>query len=117
MKTFLTAFLFAVIATCSYAAGIDGTWKTTMKSADGDMEMTFVFKMEGEKLTGTIKTGNGDMAISNAKVNGKEFSFTVEFGDSPIKHSGVLKDDDTITLKVVGSPMGDMEMKLTRKKE
>jgi len=114
MKKILPVIMFLLMASSCFAAGIDGTWKTKMQGQDGDMELTFVFKMVGEKLTGTIKSPNGDMEISNTKVNGKEFSFEVSFNDMTIKHKCILKEDDTISLKVEGSPMGDSEMILKR---
>jgi hypothetical protein len=117
MKTILTVFLFMFIAISGIAAGIEGTWIAKMDSPDGNsMELTFVFKMEGEKLTGAIQTPNGDMPISNTKIEGKEFSFEISFNDMIMKHKCVLKDDDTITMKTVDSPMGDSEMILKRKK-
>ena len=114
MKKILPVILFLLIASSCFAAGIEGTWKAKMQGGDGDMELTFVFKMVGEKLTGTIKSPNGDMEITNTKVDGKEFSFDVSFNDTTIKHKCKLNDDDTISLKVEGSPMGDMEMTLKR---
>ena len=118
MKKILSVLMFVLIASYGFAAGIDGTWIANMKSPDGnEMAMTFVFKMDGDKLTGAIKTPNGDMPISNTKVEGKVFSFDVSFNDMNIKHSCTLKDDDTISLKIVGSPMGgDSEMILKREK-
>jgi hypothetical protein len=118
MKTILTVFLFLFIASSGIAAGIEGSWTTEMKGPDGGegMTLTFVFKMEGDKLTGAVQTPNGDTPISNTKVDGKSFSFEVSFNDMSIKHECILKDDDTISMKVVGSPMGDSEMILKRKK-
>jgi len=94
MKKILSVFVFVLIASYGFAAGIDGTWIANMKSPDGN-----------------------EMPISNTKVEGKVFSFDVSFNDMNIKHSCTLKDDDTISLKIVGSPMGgDSEMILKREK-
>ena len=114
MKKILPVILFLLMASSCFATGIEGTWKTKMQGQGGDMELTFVFKMVGEKLTGTIKSPNGDIEITNAKIEGKEFSFDVSFNDMTIKHKCTLKDDDTISMKVEGSPMGDSEMILKR---
>lgn len=118
MKTILSVCLFLFIATSAIAAGIEGSWTAEMKGPDGGegMTITFAFKMEGDKLTGAVQTPNGDMPISNTKIDGKSFSFDVSFNDMSIKHECILKDDDTISMKVVGSPMGDSEMILKRKK-
>jgi hypothetical protein len=114
MKKIMPVILFFLMTSFCLATGIEGTWKAKMQGQEGDMELTFIFKMVGEKLTGTLKTPNGDMEITNTKVNGKEFSFDVSLNEMTIKHKCILKEDDTISLKVEGSPMGDMEMILKR---
>jgi hypothetical protein len=115
MKKILPVILFLLMTSSSFATGIEGTWKSKMQGGDGEMELTFVFKMVGEKLTGTMKSPNGDIEITNTKINnGKEFSFEISFNDMAIKHNCTLKDDDTISMKVEGSPMGDSEMILKR---
>jgi len=114
MKKILPVILFLLMASSGFAKDIDGTWKAKMHGPDGDMELTFVFKMVDGKLTGAVKSPNGDLEITNTKVNGKEFSFDVSFNDTTIKHDCILKEDDTIIMKVKGSPMGDSEMILKR---
>jgi hypothetical protein len=117
MKTILSVCLFLLISTAGFAAGVEGNWVANMKGPDGsEMVMTFVFKMDAGKLTGLVKSPNGDMPISNTKIDGKVFSFDVSFNDMTIKHNCVLKEDDTISMKAVGTPMGDTEMILKREK-
>ena len=114
MKKILPVILFVLMASSCFAAGIDGTWKAKMQGGNGDMELTFVFKMVGEKLTGTMKSPNGDIEITNTKIDGKEFSFDISFNDTTIKHKCTLNDDDTISMKAEGTPMGDTPMILKR---
>jgi len=114
MKKILPVILFFLMASSCFATGIEGTWKALIQSSDGDMELTFVFKMDGEKLTGTMTSFNGDLEITNTKIEGKDFSFDISFNDMTIIHNCTLKEDDTISMKVVGAPMGDMEMLLKR---
>ena len=116
MKKILPVILFLLMASSSFATGIEGTWKAKMPGPDGDMELTFIFKMVEEKLTGAMKSPNGDLEITNTKIDGKEFSFEVSFNDMMIKHKCTLKEDDTISMKVEGMPMGDSEMILKRQK-
>jgi hypothetical protein len=117
MKTILSVCLFLLMGASAIAAGIEGSWTTEMKGPDGGegMKLTFVFKMEGDKLTGAVQTDNGDTPISNTKVDGKSFYFEVSFNDMTIKHQCTLKEDDTISMKLVDSPMGDSELILKRK--
>lgn len=106
--------LFLLVATSAYANDIDGTWKTNIQGPNGDMELTFVFKMADGKLTGVVQSPNGDIAITNTKVDGKQFSFDVSFDGMTIKHDCTLQKDDTINMKVVGTPMGDSTLVLKR---
>ena len=112
MKKILPLITLLLAAYGAYANDIDGTWKGKM--ANGDMELTFVFKVTEGKLTGVVQSPNGDMEITNAKINGKEFSFDVSFGDMTIKHNCTLLADDTIDMKASGTPMGDMTLVLKR---
>ena len=50
MKKVLPVILLLLIATSSFATGIEGTWNTKIQGPDGDMELTFVFKMDGQLL-------------------------------------------------------------------
>jgi hypothetical protein len=112
MKRILPVIMFLLVTTSVLANGIEGTWKAKM--TDGDMELTFVFKMVDGTLTGVVRSPNGDMNITNTKVNGNQFSFDVLLNDMTIKHDCVLQDDGTISMKASGTPMGDMEMELKR---
>lgn len=115
MKKILSVIILLLVASsASYANGIEGTWKANMQGPNGDMELTFVFKMTDGKLSGVVRTPNGDTEIANAKVNGKEFSFDVSFNDMTIKHDCTLQEDDTINMKATGTPMGDTTIVLKR---
>lgn len=115
MKKILSVILLTFVTWGAYANGIEGTWSAKMQGGEGDMELTFVFKMKDGKLTGVVQSPNGDIEISNTKVDGKNFSFDVSFNDMIIKHDCTLQADDTISLKASGTPMGDMTMVLKRK--
>lgn len=121
MFTLGVLFLGTVL---SYAAEIDGKWKTTFAGPDGGegMEIVFTFQADGEKLSGTVSTPMGEMQFENGKISGKEFSFDVDMNGNAIKHKGVI-DGDTIKMTVEGlggpdgaGPDGGREMTLTRVK-
>ncbi len=61
------------------------------------MQMTFTFKVEGEKLTGSISTPRGESPISDGKIQGDEISFTqvIEFGGNQMKflYKGKVEGD------------------------
>jgi hypothetical protein len=98
-KVLLTVFIALFTVLASNAEGIAGKWKSSFESGQGAMELTFNFKVDGEKLTGTIISEMGDMEITNGKINGNELSFDIDMMGSAIKHKGKL-EGEIIKLKV-----------------
>lgn len=84
----LTGLLVLFVAT-AIAADITGAWKAEVPGRDGQTrEVTFNFKQDGDKLTGTTSGFRGDpIPISEGKVTGDEVSFTVvrEFQGNEVK--------------------------------
>lgn len=96
------------------ASNIDGKWKGKMKSPDGDMELTFNFKVvKTDSLTGTVQGPMGEMNISNGKVNDNTFTFDVDANGMSIHHQCKLLND-SISMKVSGFQGGDMEIILKK---
>ena len=72
----------------AFAADVAGTWKATAEGPNGSMERTFVFHVDGNKLTGeTTSSMMGKSTISDGKVDGDSLSFTitVKFQDNELK--------------------------------
>jgi hypothetical protein len=72
--------LLAALATmCVLAADINGQWKARMPTRGGETRgVTFTFKVEGDKLTGTIVDQRGSTNISDGKVSGDTITFSYE---------------------------------------
>ncbi len=92
---------------------IDGKWIGIAKSPQGDMELTFTFKVDGDKLTGTDSSSIGVIALTNGTVNGNEFSFDVDVQGMNINHKCKYLDDDTIDVNALVTDH-EINMKLTR---
>jgi len=96
--------LMAVFAFTASAADISGNWKGTAETPNGMIERTFVFKVDGHKLTGeTTSNYLGKSAIEDGKVDGDDvsFSLTVKMQGSEAKVSYKGKvDGDTIKFTV-----------------
>ena len=61
-----------------WTADISGKWTAQVPGRDGQpQETTFTFKVEGDKLTGTVSGRQGDIPIADGKISGDEISFTV----------------------------------------
>jgi hypothetical protein len=81
-------FLLVAFTLSALAADIAGTWKATAEGPNGNMERTFVFQVDGNKLTGeTTSTMMGKSTITDGKVDGDNLSFTitVKFQDNEMK--------------------------------
>ena len=106
-------WLVIAAATCAAvasAADIGGTWKGTAEMQGNAIERTFVFKVDGNKLTGeTTSEMMGTSAITDGRIDGDNISFTiaVKFQDNEMKlnYKGKVSGD-TIKLTVDFSGFG-----------
>jgi hypothetical protein len=68
--------LAVLCAVTAAAADINGKWVASVPGRDGTpMEQTYVFKVAGEKVTGTITTQFGEQTISDGTLSGDALSF------------------------------------------
>ncbi|MEP7338760.1 MAG: hypothetical protein ABI977_13575 [Acidobacteriota bacterium] len=97
-RFFLVAGLLLVLSVVALAAGVDGKWTGQAQGPQGMMDVTFVFKADGEKLTGTYASTMGEAAISDGTIKGDALSFKVvrEFNGNKftLKYSGKLAGDE-----------------------
>ena len=74
------AVLICAGAVVSASADIDGKWVAQMQGPGGQSrEVTFNFKADGDKLTGTMSGRAGDREISEGKISGDDISFVMKF--------------------------------------
>ena len=91
---------------------------------DNQINLTYSFKQDGEKLTGTVvhEGGNEPVAINGGKVQGDKVTFYVEAerGGTLTKYimEGAIKGDEiTLSMKAEGGPeLGAGPMTLKRVK-
>jgi hypothetical protein len=111
----MTLFLLVVssLAAIAVAADLDGRWEGKLSPPGGGDEMTiaFIFKVDGEKLAGSIESPMGTMEIANGKIKEDEFTFTVDFQGNSIIHKGKITGD---VVKI--SVEGEMAMEFTLKR-
>ena len=70
--------LTVVFASVLFAADISGKWKGTAETQMGTVERTFVFKVDGNKVTGETSSDRfGKSAIEDGKIEGDKLSFTI----------------------------------------
>jgi hypothetical protein len=110
---FLCAILTLVLVSLGFGQDINGKWKGSMQGPDGAFDLVFNFKVSADSLTGTVEGPMGDMPIINGKMNGKEFTFDVDFNGMTINHQCTMLGD-SIAMKVPGMQGDTMEAMLKR---
>jgi len=103
MKTALifTVFIltFMALATTSTAAqekSVAGEWDAVFNTPGGPQPLKLILKVDGEKLTGTAKRRNGDVAISGTiKGDSITFAYTIEYNGNAVTvtYAGKVKGD------------------------
>jgi hypothetical protein len=72
--------LALVFAGSLEAADVTGKWVAQVPGRDGQTrETTFNFKVDGDKLGGTVSGRQGDVPLADGKVQGDDLSFTTTF--------------------------------------
>ena len=118
MKLFWIAALMAIFS-LALMADASGTWKASMETPNGTRENTFTFKVDGDKLTGTVTMGQmGEGPISEGKVDGDNVSFAVvrEFNGNQLRinYKGKVSGDE---MKLSGEVVGmDRTFEMTAKR-
>jgi hypothetical protein len=109
----LSSVLFLALASSALAADVSRNWKGDLKMADGNaLETSFVFKLDGEKLTGTATNMYGEEQITEGTVKGDDISFIVLAGGGQFKviyYKGKIVGDNLKFTVTVGD-FGDGEL-------
>jgi hypothetical protein len=96
----LCAALLMIFPSLHALAAIDvtGTWEGEFKMPDGTatFPLSFTFKQDGAKLTGSVANPQGGepITISDGKVDGDKISFKVSFNGATITHEGTVSGDE-----------------------
>jgi hypothetical protein len=95
------ALLVALCSLSAFAANVTGKWIAADKDPDGNPStITYVFKQEGTRLTGTVAIPADNANISSGKVEGDNVSFVAVFSFGAITHTGTVHGDEiTLTVK------------------
>lgn len=116
LRALLLASLFlASLATAAFALDMNGKWKGIMTTPNGDLDVTMVFKVDGEKLTGTVANSYGEEQITEGVVKGDDVSFIVMAGGGQFKivYKGKITGED-INFKITIGDFGDSSMIVKR---
>jgi hypothetical protein len=85
----LSCFIFVM----AVVADLTGKWKGTIKTPNGDLPVTYVFKANGAVLTGTAESQAGVVTIDDGKITGDTFTFKVTVDGNDYPHKGKMYAD------------------------
>jgi hypothetical protein len=99
----LIVSLVALATLSAAAANITGNWSAKIVTAAGQRDYTFVFRQEGGKLIGTVKSPDRVAAIANGYINYKTITFTenvtVQGRRAVLEYTGELVSHTEIRFK------------------
>jgi hypothetical protein len=113
-----TAMVMALTTATALAADFTGTWTGAMAGGNGGFQLSFTFKQDGDKLTGTVQGPQGDpIAITDGKIDGDKISFKVNVNGMTIIHDGTINaagDEIKLGSKSDQGPSGELTLKRTK---
>ena len=107
------AGVFAM-ATVLAAADAAGKWSGEMPSRGETAKATFVFKVDGDKLTGTLTGAQGEVPLHDGKVSGDEVSFSTAGGNAKILFKGTVSGNE---IKMTRTREGGQAREFTLKRD
>ena len=91
IRTLSTVLLFAAITT---AADVSGKWTAQVPARGESALATFSFKVDSDKLTGSVTSPQGEAAIQEGKVTGDQISFSATGGNAKIVFQGTVSGNE-----------------------
>jgi hypothetical protein len=93
---------FAAVCIAAVIADLNGKFSGTITAPDGNQHpLTYTFKVDGDKLTGTLDTEEGSVPIDSGKVSGDNMAFSVTVDGMAYAHKGkYYAQGDSVALDV-----------------
>jgi hypothetical protein len=94
MKILATASLVLFSLCVAAGADLSGKWTGDVPRRGETVPSTFVFKVDGEKLTGTISSARGEESITDGKISGNDLAFSTEAGGAKVVFKGTVSGNE-----------------------
>jgi hypothetical protein len=94
----VSLLLSAALVTAAQKTSVAGAWDASMNTPGGARPFGLMFKVDGEKLTGTVKRNDGEIPLQGTiKGSDISFSYTINYNghDLVLGFTGKV-DGDTI---------------------
>ena len=124
VRKFALGVLASLVAVSALAADIDGKWNAAVDSPQGQINLVFEFKADGEKLTGAMSAEMmpAPAPISEGVIKGSDVAFKLSLALAPdapplvITYKGTLKGDEMNLLSTLDMGQGPMESPVVLKR-
>jgi hypothetical protein len=85
---------------------LSGKWTAAFDTQIGEQHYTYDFKVAGDSVTGTAKSDNGEVQITDGKLSGDTVTFVEKLNiqgmDIRIEYSGKISGDEIKFTRKVG---------------
>ena len=123
-RIFAAGTMVVLMVASAWAADIAGKWTAHVAGAQGqgDSDITIVFKVADDKVTGTINNSltPGDVEIQDAKVTGDEISFSLKRNiggtDMTVQWKGKISGDEIKFSRTTQGGAGGPATEITAKR-
>jgi hypothetical protein len=88
----------------AFSADAAGVWKATFETQVGQQNYTYTLMVDGNTVTGTISSSNGETPVVDGKVDGDSIMFTEN-----LTYQGMQ-----LVVKYTGTFVSDNEISFTR---
>lgn len=90
-----TAVIGCSLALVAAAADVSGQWRAEFTTPDGTQRAnTFTFKVDGDKVTGTVAGSRDETPIKDGNVSGDMISFTADRPFGTFTYKGKISGDE-----------------------
>lgn len=94
---------------------LEGKWKASIETPNGDFEFTVNYKIVDKKLTGTFYSDQGELSFTDGTISGNNFEYTLNLNETKHKHKGKLTGDTIVIKYSSGETEGEFSMKRVKK--
>ena len=94
MKVLGIATLLLSAVLLAAGADISGKWAGDVPRRGEATPTTFVFKVDGDKLTGTASSSQGQESFTDGKISGSEITFSMEAGGAKAVFKGTVSGNE-----------------------